>query len=71
MFLACAPQYGVIWFALEWSRMPMGGQASRVVLGGNSAFSLVLQWLRRGSIELCVVLWVVTSRLGTYTVCAP
>lgn len=40
-------------------------------LGGSSPFSLVLQLLKRGSIELCVVLWIVTSRLGTYTVCAP
>lgn len=71
MFLACAAQYGIIWFALESSRMPMGGQVSWVILGGNSPFSLVLQLLTRGSIELCVVLWVVTSHLGTYMVCAP
>lgn len=64
MFLAFAPQRGIIWFALESSRLSMGGRVSMAILGGNSPI------FPPQSIELCVVLCVVTNHLGTYTVCA-
>lgn len=67
MFLAFAPQCGIIWFALESSRLSMGGRVSMAILGGNSPFFCPPP---ARSIELCVVLCVVTNHLGTYTVCA-
>lgn len=40
MFLAYAPQYSIIRFALESSWMLMGGQVSWVILGGEFSFSI-------------------------------